>query len=289
MLSYRHAFHAGNHADVLKHLTLCLLLRRLTEKDKPCFYLDTHAACGIFALGSRFAALNQEYQTGLAQIWDNAALRALVPEYYAVINKLNAAQNWRARVGQVPPYYPGSPYFAATLTRPCDRLTFLELHSNEFAALRQNFKHDERIYCELGDGFAAVGKMLPPPIRRGLIFMDPSYEMKSDYLTAIKAVKTCLTRFNTGMIALWYPVLGRMQDRSRNLVQEIKRLRAPLLQVELRPLAQEEEHGMCGSGMLIVNYPYQLYENLESCLNILYPSLCGKEGGAKLRILNEKA
>ncbi len=288
MLSYRHAFHAGNHADVLKHVTLCLLLRKLNDKDKPYFYLDTHAACGIYGLNERFAALHKEYLSGLQPVWGSTELRTLVPEYYAVIEQLNVAVGRKVAADILPSFYPGSPYFAASLSRECDRLTFLELHSREFAMLRDNFKRDARIHCALQDGFKTLPQLLPPPIHRGLLFIDPSYELKTDYLAALKAVKTALARFNTGIIALWYPVLGRLHDRSRNLVQELKRLRAPLLQVEMRPTAQSEEHGMCGSGMLIINYPYQLYEHLEDCLNVMYPLLCGSQGSAKLRILNEK-
>ncbi len=284
MLSYRHAFHAGNHADVLKHLTLCLLLSRLNEKEKPYFYLDTHAACGIYALNGRFAAMHQEYLGGIARVLDCKDLYDLVPEYFSVLAKANGQQ--QVLNTSALRCYPGSPYFAATLTRPFDKLAFVELHSREFEDLSHNFRRDERISLHCRDGFEALGALLPPPIKRGLVFMDPSYELKSDYTAALKAVKAGLTRFNTGIFALWYPVLGRLRDHSKNLTQDLKRLRAPLLQVELRATAQREEHGMCGSGLLILNYPYQLYEKLEQCLNLLYPRLCDENGSARLRIIN---
>lgn len=280
MLSYRHAFHAGNHADVLKHAVETLILRHLKLKDKPFCYIDTHAAGGLYSLTQGFAQQNQEYQSGIGKIIGSDKLRALLPEYFEVIDTLNP----QGRLA----VYPGSPYLAASMLRAQDKLCLFDLHKAEFEALLKNFGRDRRVQVHLGDGFAALNSLLPPPIRRGLVLIDPSYEMKSDYFAVIKGLKQGLSRFNVGIFALWYPVLARMQDHSRNLVQEAKRLNIPLIQAEMRVNAQGEERGMCGSGMLIFNYPYQLYSELEAVISELYPLLCSESGSAKLRILVEK-
>ncbi len=280
MLSYRHAFHAGNHADVLKHITESLILRRLLQKDKPCCYMDTHAGAGIYALRQGYAMQNQEYAEGIELIAQSSRLRELLPEYFAAIKALNTAGDTA--------YYPGSPYIAASMLRAQDKLYLYELHHTEFETLRRNFSRDRRVQVNFGDGFAALTTQLPPPVRRGLCLIDPSYELKSDYHTVIKTLKQGLARFNVGIFALWYPVLGRLQDHSRELVQDARRLKVPLLQVEMCPQAQTDERGMCGSGMLIFNYPYTLFAELEAVMSELYPLLCGQEGSAKLRILVEK-
>lgn len=280
MLSYRHAFHAGNHADVLKHIVESLILRRLLQKDKPCCYIDTHAGSGIYALRQGYALQNQEYTGGIERIVQSSKLRELLPEYFAAVEAVNAPGSLA--------YYPGSPYIAASMLRRQDKLYLYDLHRTEFEALHKNFSRDRRVQVNFGDGFAAMGSLLPPPVRRGLCLIDPSYELKSDYHTVIKALKQGLARFNVGIFALWYPVLGRLHDHSRTLVQEAKRLKVPLLQVELRPQAQAEERGMCGSGMLVFNYPYPLFGELEAVISELYPLLCSAEGSAKLKILIEK-
>lgn len=280
MLSYRHAFHAGNHADVLKHAVETLILRHLKLKDKPLCYVDTHAAGGLYILTQGYAQQNHEYESGISRIIDSEKLRALLPEYFEVVDKLNP--QGRLTV------YPGSPYLAASMLREKDKLYLFDLHKSEFEALHKNFGRDRRVQVNLGDGFAALNSMLPPPIRRGLVLIDPSYEMKSDYVAAIKGLKQGLSRFNVGIFALWYPVLGRMQDHSRNIVQVAKRLGIPLLQAEMRVCPQGEERGMCGSGMLVFNYPYQLYSELEAVISELYPLLCAGNGSAKLKILVEK-
>lgn len=289
MLSYRHAFHAGNHADALKHLTLGLLLQRLNAKDKPYFYLDTHAGAGRYALKQRYAALHQEYAAGVLPLLDCDKLQDLVPEYFAALKAVNSLKPEQSLTADQLNFYPGSPLIAAKAMRRQDRLTLIELHSRDFELLNTLFRPDRRVHCECRDGFAALSALLPPPLKRGLVLMDPSYELKSDYQAAVKAIKQGLSRFNTGIFALWYPVLGRMQDYSRNLTQELSRLRCPLLQVELRVRAQTDERGMCGSGLLILNYPYTLDQSLEQVMNLIYPRLAGPDGSAKLKVINPQA
>lgn len=279
MLSYRHGFHAGNHADILKHFTLCLLLRALLRKDKPCSLTDTHAGAGIYDLNSTFAAKNREYQSGISKIGDNPVLAKLVPEYFEVLKKL------RARGGSL---CPGSPFFGQQLLRGDDRICLIDLHPAEYAALKTNFGSDPRISIHRRDGFQALEALLPPRPRRGLCFIDPAYEVRSDYHNLVKYLKTGLKRWDNGIFAVWYPVLGRLRDHSKNLVQELRRLNFPLLQAELRICAQAEDLGMCGSGMLILNYPFALEKELSPVLAELFKCLCHRDGGAILKIHNPR-
>ena len=283
MLSYRHGFHAGNHADVLKHMTLCLIMRALTQKDKPATIIDTHSGAGLYDLSSGFARKNSEFLTGYAKIKDNARLQELVPEYYRV-----CAQAQQEAEGSVE-LYPGSPYFEYALARPQDSLFFQDTHPAEYESLLQIFKRKPHVRVEMRPCAQTIKALLPPLKKRGLIFIDPPYENKMEYRWSVDAIKKGLGLFKQGVFALWYPVLARLQDHSKNLVQEVKRLHMPLLQVEMCVHQQEEEFGMCGSGLLIVNFPFQLDSLLEPVLDELYQQLCyPQSGSAKLEILVER-
>lgn len=280
MLSYRHGFHAGNHADVLKHMTLCLIMRSLTQKDKPATFIDTHSGAGLYDLTSDFARKNSEFQSGWELIKDHARLQELVPEYYRVCAQ--ALKEPHASKCM----YPGSPYFTYTLARPCDSLFFNDLHPAEYESLLQIFKHKQHVRVEMRACSDTLNALLPPLKKRGLIFIDPAYENKQEYIWCINDIKKSLGLFKQGVYAIWYPVLARIHDHSKNLTQGLKRLNVPLLQVELRVQAQEEEFGMCGSGLLIINPPYQLEDKLEPVINELYKSLCdNKTGNARLELL----
>lgn len=277
MLSYKHGFHSGNHADIIKHMTLCLMMRCLNRKDKPYIVIDTHAGSGLYRLDGFMAQKNQEYKTGISKILDNEKLKELVPEFYTVYNEANF---------ELKNAYPGSPFFESELAREIDKITLIDLHSGEFENLRSNFKKDPRINIQCRDGLEALNALLPPTPRRGMVFIDPPYEEKTEYVDLVKAVKLGTKKWNTGIFVIWYPVLGKLRDHSKNITQELKRLNLPMLQAELCIEPQEEEFGMCGSGMLILNYPYGLDEMLSPVMDELYKSLCRKGGSARLKVLN---
>ena len=276
MLSYRHGFHAANHADILKHMILCLLLRALNRKEKPYSIIDTHSGSGIYNLSSAMALKNQEFRSGIKRVINNKGLKKIVPEFFEVLEQLKAADEQA---------YPGSPYFSASLMRDSDKLTLIDLHPTEFENLRRCFRRDERINIQNRDGLEALGAILPPTPRRGMCFIDPAYEEKNDYHALVKALKVGLSRWSTGIYAVWYPVLGKLKDHSKNLAADIKRLNVPLIQAELRVNEQDEVYGMCGSGMLILNYPYGLDKELSALMSELYKCLCNEKGEAKLKIL----
>lgn len=279
MLSYRHAFHSGNFADVQKHLVLCLLLRLLRQKDSPFSVIDTHAGAGIYSEDSDFASKNREYLSGIEKVIGNKALRELVPEYYAAIDKLRAEN---------PKALPGSPYFEQLSLRQSDHLMLMDLHPADEDTLHRVFHRDHRISVQRRDAMKALGAAVPPLPRRGLCFIDPSYEEKDDYEKLVRALKTALRRWPSGIYAVWYPILARLADRSKNLTAELKHLNVPLLDCAVRVMPQPEEHGMCGSGMLILNYPYALPPLLEKLMPPLREALCDEEGEARLRILTPR-
>lgn len=282
MLSYRHGFHAGNHADVLKHMVLCLLMRHFNLKDKPYSVLDTHSASGIYNLSDAFSKKNEEYKTGVSKILNNKKLQEIVPEYYKILHSLNKDSNLN--------YYMGSPFIETSLSRDCDVINLIDLHNAEIEALHKNFSYDNRVHIHKRDGLQALSALLPLTPRRSLILIDPSYEIKSDYYNLVKALKIALTKQSTATIAIWYPVLSRLSDESKKLVQDIRRLNYPLLQAELIVDTQQEDFGMCGSGMLILNYPFNLEEDLNKLLGELYQSLKNsKDAKAKLKVLVQKA
>ncbi|GLR64974.1 23S rRNA (adenine(2030)-N(6))-methyltransferase RlmJ [Marinospirillum insulare] len=257
MLSYRHSFHAGNFADLLKHLTLSYLLNYLNRKDKPYFYLDTHAGAGLYSLHSPEAEKTAEFREGIERLFLSQPKHPLLKEFKTLISSFNSASRLD--------FYPGSPAIAAKLMRPTDRLVLHELHPKDNQKLTNNFQKDKRVRIEASDGFAALKAQLPPIERRGLIFIDPSYEVKADYDLLIKAVKNGLERFATGTYAIWYPVL---QAQATNAwIKRFQKAGLPnLLRVEHLPLPLTSGRGMTGSGMLIINPPYCLATDFKSLL-----------------------
>lgn len=277
MLSYKHGFHSGNHADILKHMVICLLMRALNRKEKPYIVIDTHSGSGLYKLDGFMAQKNQEFKSGISKIKDNKTLRELVPEFYSVYDEVNQEDG---------NFYPGSPLFETRLGRDTDKFTLIDLHPNEFENLRNNLKRDRRCTIQNREGLEALNALLPPTPRRGMVVIDPAYEEKNEYIDLVKAVKHGHSKWNTGIFAIWYPVLGKLRDHSKNLTQDLRRLNIPMLQVELCVEPQEEVFGMCGSGMLILNYPYGIDNELSPVVDELYKSLSKKGGSARLKVLN---
>lgn len=258
MLSYRHAFHAGNHADVLKHAVETLLLAQLRQKEKPFCYLDTHAGGGCYDLSGDWSQKKAEYQDGIARLWDERADWPELADYFSVIETLNE---------QTLRFYPGSPEVARHLTREQDRLALMELHNQEIEILRRHLGHDPRTALHHRDGFEGLLGLLPPTPRRGMVLIDPPYELKEDYGRVVSTLQKALRKWPTGIYAVWYPILAEANDRSRDLLQACQeRLGCPQLVAELQVAPQQAEWGMDGSGMLILNPPWQLDTLLASLL-----------------------
>lgn len=258
MLSYLHSFHAGNHADVLKHLVLLGLLDRLAAKDKPLRYVETHAGAGGYDLRSREAQQNREHESGIAKLWGAAKAPALVTALLALVRAHNGDRPTLDR-------YPGSPWLARARLRENDSAYLFELHPAAHRALAQSCARDRRVTVQRQDGLEAVIGLVPPPERRGLVLVDPSYETKDEHRRVVDTLVKAHRRFSTGVYAIWYPVI------ERRWVERFERaLRAtsiaPMDVYELCVAPDARGRGLVGSGMVVVNPPWRLREELAQTL-----------------------
>jgi 23S rRNA (adenine2030-N6)-methyltransferase len=274
MLSYRHAFHAGNHADVFKHLILTLLVRALLNKDKPFFYLDTHAGAGRYNLKSDMARKNREYESGIARLWGEKDTPEAVQQYLAAVRTVNAGRELH--------WYPGSPRIVRHFVRPADRMVLCELHSSEVKVLSDEFAGERQVRVEHSNGYQGLKALLPPPERRGLVHIDPAFELKDERRRLLQAVQEGYRRWATGIFAIWYPIQDRhtTDDFLRRLERTGIR---KILVAEMSILDPDESVRMTGSGMAIINPPWHLDEQLNGLLPWLWDKLT-VEGQGRYRV-----
>ncbi|MDT8407506.1 MAG: 23S rRNA (adenine(2030)-N(6))-methyltransferase RlmJ [Methylococcales bacterium] len=269
MLSYRHGFHAGNFADVLKHSLLCLAVTELLKKDKALAYIDTHSGAGMYSLTAPFAEKTGEYRAGIGRLWHDDTAPSLLQPYLHAIRAYNPDHQLR--------HYPGSPALVKALLRPGDLMQLSELHRNDFADLSTHFKATRHVQVAQEDGLQQLLKKLPPVSRRGLILIDPSYELKNDYITVVKTLTSAYRRFATGVYCLWYPVLRRSETE-----QLLNALAATGIRKQLRIeqcICQDNDAtGMTGSGLLWINPPWQLAEQAQTILPWLQDKLGQHDG-----------
>ena len=270
MFSYRHAFHAGNHADVLKHTVLVAVLQHLIQKDAALTVLDTHAGAGLYRLDGDYAHASGEAAEGFLRLAQAPALAPALQEYVDLVRSFNAS----AASAKI---YPGSPFIAQRLLRAHDRLKLFELHPTDHRLLAGNVAQLEagrQVAILLEDGFEGLKKFLPPPARRALVLCDPSYEIKSDYGRVVDMVDDALRRFATGTYAVWYPIIARQEahDLPRRLKQLATKAGKGWLHATLTvksgkaaPLA-EKRPGLPASGMFLINPPYTLHGALKEAL-----------------------
>lgn len=259
MLSYRHSFHAGNHADVLKHLVLTLILQSLKQKEKGFFYLDTHSGVGRYSLLSAESEKTGEYLEGIARLWERDDLPEEVACYVNEIKKINKGKL---------KFYAGSPLLAVQQLREQDRALLTELHPNDFPLLRQEFAKKANVVTKRENGFQQLKAALPPKEKRGLVLIDPPYELKEDYELVVKAIIEGYKRFATGVYAIWYPVVLRQHSKRivRGLIETGIR---KILQIELAVRPDSDQRGMTASGMIVINPPWQLEAQMKSVLPYL--------------------
>ncbi|MDR0564044.1 MAG: 23S rRNA (adenine(2030)-N(6))-methyltransferase RlmJ [Azoarcus sp.] len=267
MLSYRHAFHAGNHGDVIKHFVLAELLAYYGQKEKPWTYIDTHAGAGCYTLNDEIAGKTREFAGGIGRLWDREGLPAPLADYANVIRQFNPG-------GRLV-FYPGSPAVAMVFARERDNLHFFERHPADLKTLRQTFRtaDSRRAHIHDSDGFAGLSALLPPPSRRAVVLIDPSYEIKTDYARAVSTLAEAIKRFPAGCYVLWYPLLARPE--SRHLPKRLAGLGAgSWLDVRLR-VCQPVKAGFAlfGSGLFIVNPPWILPDRLKAALPLLVKAL----------------
>ena len=268
MLSYRHGFHAGNHGDVLKHWVLVLCLDYLKQKDKPFFYIDTHSGSGRYSLKDAYARKTAEADNGIVRLWDAKGLPDIFKPYLDLVRDCNKDKLVN---------YPGSPALAAAMLRKSDRLRLIEMHGSDLIALQKLFARDRRVKVLEGDGFATVKGLVPPETRRGLVLMDPSYEIKSDYNKVLGAMNECLKRFVTGQYVVWYPLINSVS--AQRFSEQLQKLPCEnWLDVQLKVSRPPQGHGMYGSGMFIVNPPWTLREQLDQGMPALTQLLAQDDG-----------
>ncbi len=277
MLSYRHAFHAGNFADVFKHVLLIQLIRALQRKDKPFRVFDTHAGAGRYDLHAAPAGKNREYEEGIGRLWDRQALGPELSAYREQVRALNP--NGALRV------YPGSPRLMRDLLRLEDRLTLTELHPGDYPALKAEFAGDRQVVARHADGYASLKGFLPPPERRGLVFIDPAFELRDEFDRLARAAQTMRQRWATGTMAIWYPILDRAP--SLRFQRNLRELGIPaMLCAELGLHPYDRPVGLHGCGMILINPPWKLDETLNRLLPELLAILrTGEPGQTRLEWL----
>lgn len=280
MLSYRHAFHAGNHADVLKHLVLVLTLDYYRRKDKAFWYIDTHAGSGLYPLHTAEAQKNREYHNGVQTLWAASNPPANAELYLALLRQLNLHGSLQ--------HYPGSPWFAAQLLRPQDQLRLFELHPSDCTTLKATLGTDKRVRIEKHDGLAGLIGLLPPLPRRAVTLIDPSYELKTDYTAVISTLQKAHQRFATGTYLLWYPVVER--QRVEQMRKALLQSGIPdILQVEFCPQPDNTALGMTGSGLFVLNPPWVLAEHLRQILPWLNQCMAAGQGQCSVVQLTKEA
>jgi len=264
-MNYRHAFHAGNFADVVKHVGLVCLLRRLIEKPKPLSYVETHAGRGVYDLRGGAALRTREAADGIQRVAGAGVTTGPVGDYLAIVRGMNPS-------GTVATY-PGSPVIAAALLRPGDRAILCERQPDEASALEERFRADSRISVRRGDGYAALNGILPPAPRRGCVLIDPPYESPDDIDKALGAMERGLKRWPTGVFALWYPIKER-----RDAVALRRRLRVAgeeVVALEFCVTPDDNPARLNGAGLAIVRPPWQLASALAAACTQLAAVLSG--------------
>lgn len=271
-MNYRHSYHAGSFADVFKHIILVILLNSLRRKDNAFCYLDTHAGGGCYDLFASLAQKTAEYKSGILPLWQERASAPTknIQDYLTAIAAFNKDETLR--------YYPGSPMLAYHFIRPQDHMILSELHPEEYSALKQSTQ-DNRVAVHHMDGYQALKAFLPPKERRGLVLIDPPYERKDEFEQIPQALAMALKRWATGIYAIWYPV--KDLAAVNNFKQALKKLQLEkILVLELNVLPADSPIGIKGTGMIVINPPWQFAEEMQATLPWLQQILSSKPWGS---------
>ena len=279
MLAYRHAFHAGNHADVLKHIVLVQVLRYMNGKDKPYRFVDTHAGAGGYSLEGRYAQKKGEFEQGIGRLWGRDDLPEPVADYVAQVRAFNP--------GGALEQYPGSPAIAHMLRRPTDQMRLFELHPTEHRILESYLGSQRGVEVKHADGFDSLKGQLPPSTRRGVVLIDPSYEGHGDYGRVVATLRDAVQRFAEGVYLVWYPQVQKVE--AAELPRRLEAL-APKGWLHARLTVAKPDamgFGLAGSGMFVLNPPYTLHDTLAGVLPWLVETL-GQVAGANF-LLDQKS
>lgn len=272
--NYRHSYHAGNSADVLKHVVLLQLLQAMQRKDKPLLYVDTHAGRGQYDLQQAQSAATEEWKDGVERLvgWENppSEVQCLFDELHQ-LNRERGQTYWR--------YYPGSPWLVARHLRAQDRAILCEIQSDECKLLQKAVEPYRNAHVEQGDGYQRLRSLLPPIEKRALVLIDPPYESNADsWSSLVNILKESHKRFATGVYAVWYPIKGQEESvRFHRLLKQsgIKDISV----VELTVFDEVSNVGLNGSGVVVLNAPFQFREKMQACLPKLWQKLSANGKG----------
>ena len=281
-MNYRHAYHAGNFADVIKHVILTALLTAMSQKKTPFCYIDTHAGPGCYDLFSALSSKTKEYEGGIEKIMRQDNPPPLVKPYLSAVHTINN-QLTHSRFSSLR-YYPGSPLIAQSLLRPTDRLVACELHPEEYRQLRSLFLNNKLAAVHHMDGFLGLKAFLPPAERRGVILIDPPYEDPDEFTRLARTLPLALKRFETGIYAIWYPLKEKasVQRFYQSLSQHVL---PSILAIELT-LFPDLPHHLNGCGLAVINPPWQFEQSLNDVLPWLWNALTiNHQGGFKAFLL----
>lgn len=278
-MNYRHAFHAGNHADVLKHWVLSVIFKRLALKDTPYAYLDSHAGVGLYDLFGNSASRTGEWLQGIGRIWDAKNPPECLQDYLSCIQALNPEGGLR--------HYPGSPELARRLSRPQDRLYLNEKHPEDSGLLKENMWADERVAVHRGEGWHLPRALLPTQEKRVVLLIDPPFEQADELSRCVQALQDAIGRVRQTIGVIWYPIKDERQ--LKRFYQDLSHSGAPkLLRAELWIHPVDNAERLNGSGLVISNPPWGLEEVLAQTLPWLAEQLAQSQGGWRLDWLIEE-
>ncbi|WP_394235052.1 23S rRNA (adenine(2030)-N(6))-methyltransferase RlmJ [Pseudomonas anguilliseptica] len=279
-MNYRHAFHAGNHADVLKHYVLTRLIALLSRKETPFAYLDSHAGIGLYDLRGDQASRTGEWLEGIARLWQASDVPDPLLDYLEVIRAMNPDGELR--------HYPGSPELARLLTREQDRLHLNEKHPEDGRLLKENMHGDRRVAVHLGEGWYVPRALLPTREKRALLLIDPPFEQVDEMERCAQSLSEAISRMRQAVVAIWYPIKD-LRQLSR-FYRDLQKSKAPkLLRVELYVHPTDEAARLNGSGLVISNPPWGLEDELKQILPWLADLLGQSQGGWRLDWLIEES
>ncbi|NNN24950.1 MULTISPECIES: 23S rRNA (adenine(2030)-N(6))-methyltransferase RlmJ [Pseudomonas] len=272
-MNYRHAYHAGNHADVLKHIVLARIFALMARKDTPFAYLDSHSGIGLYDLLGNEASRTGEWESGIGRLWERDDLPELLQDYLEVVRALNPDGGLE--------FYPGSPELARRLTRPQDRVMLNELHPEDGRLLKANMAGERRISVHQGDGWLLPRAFLPVSEKRGVLLIDPPFEQPDDLERCVTALDEAIGRMRQTVVAIWYPIKDRRQ--LKRFYQRLEKSSAPkMLRVELCVHPADAADRLNGSGLVIANPPWPLDEELRGLLPWLAQTLAQSEGSSQV-------
>lgn len=275
MLSYRHGYHAGNAADVLKHFILTYVLDYIKKKDKGFIFIDSHAGAGKYLISDPYMQKNKEYLQGIEKILQLKNDNIFLKKYLDLVKSINFNSDLKI--------YPGSCFLAARSLRPNDNLYFFELHPKEFLNLKKNFENDSRVITENRDSYQRLKKLLPPKEKRAVILIDPSYELKDEYEKVLEMLSDCYKKFPLGVYIIWYPVLKNKKSE-KFIFNVLKKKYKNLSHVEM--ITDNLNNGMQGSGLFILNCPWSIENDIKKSLETIFDCLKKNNNVSKFTFKN---